>query len=211
MAKYNASQMRELIREVVRSEIKSVVAETISEVLSDRYLRHLAESAAAAQPRGVANLHIQGDDEEPDEEVPHALENSILGVGEENLVFKKEPKDDGVQQFHEGEKRNEMLSLFFEGTRPINELERDAGYAAAADDDEEGVTVPGMPPAPPPPARPAAPARRPMTEVWQTLAGVKPTGDKPAAQAAPLSPEAREQFEEARLKRLREQLEVPVK
>lgn len=184
MATYKADHLKEMIRQVVREEIRGVIAQTINEVFAERYLRRIIESAAAARPRGVSNLHIQGDDEPGDEEVPRTLANTILGVGQENPVFKKVPKDDGVRQFNEGkDERNEMLSLFFEGTKPIPE-----------DDGEglpEGVAIPVE-----------KPEVKALTEVWTALA----TGME--ADAARKKPQVDPAAEEARLKKLRESLDV---
>lgn len=192
MATYKAEHLKAMIRQVVREEIKGVVSEVISEVLSDRYLKHLAESAAAARPRGVSmNLPIQGDDEN-DEETPTVLSNDILGVGEDNPAYTKESKKDGVRQF---ESANPMLSLFFEGTKPIDVGEdEDDGFdkdlieAARA----EKATLPEN-------------KKRPVQEVWKELAGVKNV-KKPSA-PSPEEIEALQKREENRLKMMREQLD----
>ena len=184
MATYKADHLKEMIRQVVREEIRGAIAQTISEVFAERYLKQLVESAAAAQPRGVNHLDIQGDDEVDDEEVPHPLRNSILGVGQENPVFKKVPKSAGVRQFSEGkdDERNEMLSMFFEGTRLI-----------PTDDSEgmpEGVAIPVE-----------KPEVKALTETWTALAqGMERDA---ARKKPPVDPAA----EEARLKKLRESLE----
>ncbi len=127
--RFKAEQLKEMIRTLVREEIREVVVATINEVLTERYLRKLAESVVSARPRGVSDLDIMGDEEEPDEETPGPLSNSILAPGQENPRFKKVPKDDGVRQFHEGMDRNSMISLFFEGTKPLKESEANAPTA----------------------------------------------------------------------------------
>src|SRR5512147_488005 len=98
MATYKANHLKAMIREVVREEIREVVSSVISEVLAEKFLRQLAESAVASRPRGVSDIAIQGDEEEPDEDIPGPLDNHILGVGQEDPVFKKVPKDDHVRQ-----------------------------------------------------------------------------------------------------------------
>jgi hypothetical protein len=214
MATFKADQLREFVRSVVRKEIKETVASAISEVLSERYLRKLAESAVGARPRGVADLSIMGDDEEPDEEVPHALANTIQGAGQEHPRFQKEPNGNHVRQHNEEFQHNPMLSLFFEGTKPLNVVEREAGMAAEAD--SEGVQMPpewtgasdDVEPEPERrPARQEPTGRRPMNEVWSTLAGVKKV---PQAQSETVDVDTRQKLEEDRLKRMREQLEVKV-
>lgn len=179
--RFKAEQLTEMIRTLVRAEIKEVVTQTINEVLSERYLKRLAESVVSSRPRGVADLDIQGDDEEPDEETPHALENNILAPGEENPVFKKVPDDDHVRQVDEGEKRNEMLSLFFEGTRPLKEIEANAPTA-----EELASRLPK--------------ALQEQTDVWKRMVkGMEESAERKR-------PIVTQEAEEARLKRLRESL-----
>jgi len=192
MATYKAEHLKEMIRTVVREEMRSVVAGVISEVLSERYLKKLAESAVSSQPRGVNHLDIMGDDTEEDE-TPSILANNILGVGQENPVFKKTPKDKSVKQFSEDVERNEMLSLFFEGTKPITSSENAMPTPGDTDDAEYEEQAPPR----------EKPEVKRMTEVWRELAGVNKPAPAPVA-----SPEALEKLEDARLKRLREQLEV---
>ena len=192
MATYKADHLKEMIRQVVREEIRGVISQTISEVFAERYLKNIVESAVAARPRGVNNLSIMGDDEEEEQEIPEPLANTILGVGQEDPVFKKVPKSDGVKQFSEGKDRNEMLSLFFKDTTPFNSSE-----LAADDHAMEGAVKESVAP-------PTKEESR-MTEVWKTLAGV----DKPAAPAPVANVADLEKREESRLKMLRERLEVP--
>lgn len=191
MARYSAEHLKEMIRETVRSEIKRVVAETISEVLSERYLRQLAESAVAARPRGVADLPIMGDEEDPDEPVPRPLANNIRGVGQPHPRFQKTPPERQVKQYNEAAEpgpraldRNGMLSLFFEGTQPIDQRDSAAseGVPLPVDDHPEEVSH------------------------WQELMrGAEQLSEmkKPAKVADP-------SMEEARIKRMREQLDAKV-
>jgi hypothetical protein len=194
MATYKAEHLKEMIRTVVREEMRSVVAGVISEVLSDRYLKKLAESAVSSQPRGVNRLDIMGDETE-EEETPSVLANNILGVGQENPVFKKVQKEKGVKQFSEDVERNEMLSLFFEGTKPITASENSMPTPGDTDEDYGNEAVAQIPVE-------KKEVKR-MTEVWRQLAGVNKPPPAPVASPAEL-----EKLEEARLKRLRDQLEV---
>jgi hypothetical protein len=238
--RFTSNDLKEMIRQLVREEVKDVVLETVNHVLAERYLRRLAESAVSAAPRGTNRLPIQGDDRvEGDDEAPQVLANTILGVGEEDPVFKKVPKDDGVRQHEEGYRREaDPSSIFFEGTVPITERDAQAGYEAdlyeglpeedrraamltesPGDDDPTAFPEPPGPRAAPQrvlpapgaePKMPGAPgARKPLTEVWRTLAGVN-AEQKPAAAAGGPSPEELAKFEELRLKRMRESLEVKV-
>jgi hypothetical protein len=186
MATYKADHLKEMIRGVVREEIRGVVANVIAEVLSERYLKQLVESAA---PR-VNTLSIQG--EEPDDEddnIPHALSNNVLGVGQENPVFKKTPKQDHVRQFGEGDERNDMLSLFFEGTKPIKYEVSDSDVLP----DEVPIPM-------------DKPEVKQLTETWVALAqGI----DSKVAEKRGMNqkdPEA----EAARIKKMREALDAKV-
>ncbi len=180
--RFKATDLKEMIRTLVREEIREVVVATINEVLTERYLRKLAESAVSARPRGVSDLDIQGDDEEPDEETPGPLSNSILGVGQDDPVFKKVPKDDAVHQFHEGMDRNQMLSLFFQGTRPLKEIEANAPTA-------EELETPRMPK-----------ELSEQADVWNKM--VK--GMEKIAEGK--RPVVSQEAEEARIKKMREEL-----
>jgi hypothetical protein len=190
MAKYKADHLIEMIRGVVREEVKSqvkgLVAETISEVLSERYLRKLIETNVGARPRGVSmSFPIQGDDE-PDEDVPEALDNNIQAPGQPNPRFQKMPKNRSVQQFHEETKRNEMLSLFFEGTQPLDQQEAKVAEGVPLEQIAEATDSEG-------PAKWAE-----LFKDAERLAETKrPIQKDPAA-------------EEARLARLRAQLDVKV-
>lgn len=184
--RFKASDLHEMIRRIVRQEMGSVMKEAINEALSDRFLKHLAENAVGARPRGVSDLSIMGDEEQKDEETPHPLRNTILGVGQEDPVFKKTPKPDHVRQPHEGKNRDEMLSLFFEGTRPLAERERESPT-------EDELNVPALP--------------KPMAEqadIWKRMVQGM---DRVAENKRPMSsPES----EEARIKKMREELDRKV-
>lgn len=185
--RFKTDEFRQLVKEIVRSEIKEVVTQAIAEVLSERYLRKLvSESAAAARPRGVSSLPIMGDDEPEEQPVPQPLENSILGVGQEDPVFKKVPSDKRVRQANESTERNEMLGLFFEGTKPLRDVEASV---------EEGLPLPVNNP------EVAEAATR-----WRTLLEEADKRTEMKRQAQPVDPS----YEEERLKRKREQLEVKV-
>lgn len=176
--RFKSTDLKEMIRSLVRQEIKEVVAETINEVLSERYLRQLAESAVN-RPRGVGDtMHIQGDDaiEEPP---PHPLANS------REWPFEKHPmkKDDKVDE--EYEPSTDLDQLFFEGTKPLNEVEKDAPPA-----EEIETRLPKQ--------------LQEQTKVWTALAGLKKN------QTSGPSAEDKVKYEEARIKRMREQLETKV-
>lgn len=184
--RFKSSDLQEMIRKIVRQEMKEVVAATINEVLSERYLKGLAESAVASRPRGVNNLHIQGDDVE-EEEVPHTLANTILGVGQENPVFKKVPKDDGVRQFKEGVDRNEILNLFFEGTKPLKQQEEAV---------EEGISIDMENPV--------------VAEAASKWSDLVKQADQLSEARKPIQAPKDPAAEEARIKRMREQLDAKV-
>jgi hypothetical protein len=191
--RFKAADLKEMIRTIVRQEIKEVVAQTVNEILAERYLRQLAENVAAvARPRGVASLEQMGDDaiEEPP---PHPLANS------REWPFEKHPSkhDDSIDDPNNDDKDYDVdyrkkgddpMSIFFEGTKPLSEIESNA----PSEDDLASTVGP-------------APLPKNLNEqkrVWTTLAGVKDV-KKPTIDA-----DEKVRFEEARLKRMREQLEV---
>ena len=181
--RFKANDLQEMIRRIVREEMGSVVKEAINEILSERYLKKLAESAAGHnRPRGVSNLAIQGD-ADPEDETPEVLSNDILGVGQQNPVFKKGPSSKHVRQHNEGDDRDEMLSLFFEGTRPINEAEAEH---------EEGIPLPID--------------EKPVAEMAKKWRHLITEADKAAETRRPMKSNNIE-AEEARLKMLRESLD----
>lgn len=193
MATYKADHLKAMIREVVRQEIREVVSGVIAEVLSERYLKQIAESAA--RPRGVGpTMHIADGDDHVEEDTPEVLRNRTKGI------YKSHPMkhDDSIDEeeevgttMPEGKTRNEMLSLFFEGTKPLKEIEAR---------EEEGVQLEELDA----PTEDAS-GRRPIVEVWQTLAGVGPK----KAEVSDDEVEAARAREERRLKQLRESLERP--
>ena len=193
MATYKADHLKAMIREVVRQEIKEVVSGVIAEVLSERYLRHLAEATVRNAPRGVSDLHIQGDDEH-EEETPEPLANTILGVGQKHPMFHKDSSKTKVQQ-HESVRRlrtaeqpEDMMSLFFEGTRPLKEIE---------EEHEEGVSLEKVAPV-------TESAAEPNVAVWGEIAQAM---DRVAANKKPMvDPVA----EENRIKKMREALDRKV-
>jgi hypothetical protein len=188
--RFKASDLKEMIRSIVRSEIKEVVAETINDVLSERYLRQLAEAVAVSRPRGVASLEQMGDDaiEEPP---PTPLANS------REWPFDKHPsKHDDYVETEQGEDQDDVdyrkkgddpMSMFFEGTRSLKEIEA----RAPSEDDLLAQTQ--------------LPLSKNLTEqkkIWTTLAGVK------EVKKNDVDPNEQAKFEEARIKRMREQLDV---
>ncbi len=195
--RFKVEELREMIRALVRSEIKSVVVETINEVLSERYLKRLAE-AAASRPRGVGpTMHIADGDDHEEEEAPRVLSNPTRGVyGKHPMKHDDQLEDDEPQQhlttIPEGVERDDMMSMFFEGTKPLAEIEAKA---------EEGVPLPIEREE----RRAAEEGRQPITEVWRTLAGVKPVS--PAAAPSPEERAALEKREADRLRMIRESLE----
>ena len=209
--RFKANDLQEMIRSLVRKEMKENLATMLNEVFTERYLSKIVETVSNAKPRGVNNLTIQGDGpEDEDENVPHTLANTILGVGQENPVYRKEPKDDGVEQYEESTKRTDMLSLFFEGTTPMTgEYDTDAGAAFAPDEEEQKVLDEARAFTPPPPQQrikqAPKPGRRSQEEVWKELAGVKAISKQ---ESHAVSVADQEKFEELRLKRMRESLEV---
>ena len=80
-------------------------------------------------------------------------------------------------------KTGSLDDVLFEGTRPLSEIEKDAPSA-----EEIETKLP--------------PKMKDQAKVWTTLAGVN---KKPAPQ---VDADEKVKYEEARLKRLREQLEV---
>lgn len=147
--RFKAEQLKEMIRVLVREEIRSVVKETINEVLSERYLQKLAE-VAASRPRGVGRtMHIADGDDQEDEGTPEILRNDSDGIYTKHPMKHSDGlEDDEPEQLApvsfvpEGMERNEMISLMFEGTRPINEIDAEVGVVEGQED--EGVPVMGM-------------------------------------------------------------------
>jgi len=200
--RFKATDLKDMIRSIVKEEMLSVSKQAINEVLSERYLKQLAE-VAASRPRGVGRtMHIADGDDQDVEDAPQVLDNPTQGI------YSRHPSkhsdsidDDDGQDFErssprlspEGKDRNEMLSLFFEGTKPLKEIE---------DRIEEGIPLEKI--------EAKNTGRRPMNEVWKELAGV---GTKTAAKMAPPRFNDNEEElikrEENRLKMLRESLERP--
>jgi len=200
--RFKANDLQEMIRSLVRKEMKENLATMLNEVFSERYLSKIVETVSAAKPRGVNNLSIQGDGpDDEDENIPHALANDILGVGQENPVYRKEPKSDGVEQYDENTKRNDMLSLFFENTTPLD------AEQYVPDEEEQRVFAEANAHNQPPQRKQQtrqAQGRKSQEEVWKELAGVK----APQTTSDTVSMADQEKFEELRLKRMRESLEV---
>ena len=227
--RFKAEQLKEMIRVLVREEIKDVVKATINEVLSERYLKELAE-VAASRPRGVSRtLHIADGDDAEEEGVPQILANTTRGIYGRHPIKHSDSIDDDeagqegpkVTTIPEGHERDEFMSLFFEGTKPINEMEREAGVddlddSAAMLAEMEGQNpMPEIPDVPLPhrkdPAKKTK-ARRTAEQLWTTLAGVKP-GQQESPERQALNEEQdrkkMQELEEKRLERLRASLDVP--
>ena len=190
MATYKADHLKEMIRGVVRQEIKEVVTNVIAEVLSERYLRQLVEGAAS-RPRGVGRtLHIADGDDQDDEGTPEILPNPTHGIYRKHPMKHSDSLEDDDDEpqttIPEGKQRDEMLSLFFEGTKPLKMIEEQV---------EEGVPLEAI-------ADDAKDGRRPLNEVWMELAGVKKQPTVTPAEKSDM-----EKREEMRLKMLRESLE----
>lgn len=224
--RFKAEQLREMIRALVREEMSAVVKETISEVLSERYLKHLAE--AASRPRGVGpTLHIADGDSSEEEGVPEVLANTTQGIysrhpskhsdsidGDED-----EPVGPSLTTIPEGHDRNEFMSKFFEGTRPIDEFEAAAGMSdlddsaallAEMDGQNSMPEIPAVqePHRAGPPKK--GPTRRTANQLWTKLAGIDPSAE-PKRDLIREEAERKqlEQLEEKRLERLRASLDVP--
>lgn len=226
--RFKADQLKEMIRLLVREELTGAVKAAINEILSERYLRQIAE-VAASRPRGVGRtMHIADGDDNDDEGTPEILANTTAGIYNKHPMKHDDHLDDdepelagpSITTIPEGLERDDMMAKFFEGTRPINEIDADAGVSFEIGEDgavleEEDAPIQAL--AAPRRGSPAkGKVRRPMTEVWRELAGVKKEGAAPrAAEIRPGAPlpvdpqvEAeRVKMEEARLKRLRESLE----
>jgi hypothetical protein len=224
--RFKAEQLKELIRILVREELTGAVKQAINEILSDRYLQQIAE-AAASRPRGVGRtMHIADGDDNYEEGTPEILSNTTMGIYNKHPMKHDDRLEDdepelvgpSISTIPEGIDPNDMRSLFFEGTRPINEIDADAGVVFNLEEgDDEGVPVPQVarsaPSRAPAPSR--TPARRPLNEVWSELAGVKKEASRAEIRPGsplPVDPQVeaeRMKFEEARLKRLRDSLERP--
>ena len=190
--RFKSTDLKEMIRLIVREEMTGVVKEAINEVLSERYLKQLAE--ASVRPRGVGpTLHIADGDDNDVEEAPVMLRNDHEGIYYRHpSKHDDEPEEEqelSSPPMAENIARDEMLSLFFEGTKPLKEVEASV---------EEGIPLENIMPEP----HRHGQARRPMTEVWQKLAGVEKK--EPTREL-----NDREKREEQRLKMLRESLERP--
>lgn len=172
--RFKSTDLQSMIRSIVRQEMNEVVKSAINEVLSERYLKQLAESAVGHnRPRGVSNLMIQGDEDE-EEVQPEILGNRNA---EDGIYVQHPIKKEGID-------RNDMLSLFFENTKPINEVEAEA---------EEGI--------------PLALDEKPVAEMaskWRRLVEGANALDE---SRRPMSMPKNAEMEEARLKMLRESLE----
>lgn len=192
--RFKATDLKEMIRSIVREEIRDVVGRTINEVLSERYLKEVArrvtEAVAVARPRGVASLEQMGEPaiEEPP---PHPLANS------RDWPFEKHPmKHDDFVETDQGEDqerdRDNPMSIFFEGTRSLKEIEE------GAPSEDDLVTKTQTAP---------IPGSKRMDEqkhIWTQLAGVAKKNEEQ------VDPAAKAQFEEARIKRMREELDRKV-
>ena len=178
--RFKATDLKEMIRLLVREEMRGVIKETIDEVLSERYLRQLAETA---MPR--KDVKVQ------EEETPQVLANVSAMPQNRDEEYRVAPDNLRNIGMSENDTRNEMLSLFFEGTKPLNESEMQAPEI------EEGVKIEAL--------VKKSPGKKSMTEVWRQLAGVNKQ-----TQSAPANAEALEAREEKRLKMLRESLERQV-
>jgi len=184
--RFKANDLQEMIRTLVRKEMKENLASMMNEIFSERYLSKIVETVSNAKPRGVNNLSIQGDGpDDEDENVPHTLANNILGVGQENPVFKKVPKSDGVKQYKEEIDRNGILNLFFEGTKPLQSKEEVA---------EEGVTLDMENPV--------------VAEAAGKWADLVKQADQLSENRKPILAQKDPAAEEARIKRMREQLDA---
>lgn len=129
MAKMNSAQLGEMIRLIVKQEIRETVMSTINEVLSERYLRQLAESAAS-RPRGVGRtMHIADGDDNDEEGTPSIMRNNDRGIyAKHPSIHEDKPEEDSpnAPELSEDHERNEMLSMFFEGTKPLTQVEEQA-------------------------------------------------------------------------------------
>jgi hypothetical protein len=186
--RFKATDLKEMIRSIVREEIKDVVGRTINEVLSERYLRQLAESINV-RARGVGDtLHTQGDDSAY-EPPPTPLDND-----DSRWPFQKHPMkhDDYVESDNSEDQdrdREDPMSIFFEGTRSLKEIED----RAPSEDELQNQVA-------------SAPLPKNLNEqkrVWTALAGMKPKADE-----SRVDPAEQAKYEEARIKRMRESLDV---
>lgn len=199
--RFKANDLQAMIRSIVREEMVDVVKGAINEVLSERYLKQLAE--ASVRPRGVGpTLHIADGDDNDVEEAPTILSNPTRGIYNKHPMKHDDELDDDDENCEpelttENVERNEMLSMFFQDTKPLNEVEARQ---------DEGIPLERIIPegAAFPQRKTTQGAKRPIAEVWRELAGVK----KDVAPAANM--EALEKREEMRLKMLRESLDRPV-
>lgn len=191
--RFKATDLKEMIRAIVREEIKDVVGRTINEVLSERYLREVAkrvtESVAVSRPRGVASLEQFGEDaiEEPP---PHPLANSREWPFEKHVM-----KHDDAVETDQGEDqdrdREDPMSMFFEGTRSLKEIEEHAPSEEDLLNKTQSAPIPG------------SKKLEEQKQIWTQLAGVKSKKKK----EEDVDAAAKAQFEEARIKRMREELD----
>jgi hypothetical protein len=183
MARFKAGDLQEMIRTIVRQEIREVVSTTINEVLSERYLKEVArrvsEAATISRPRGVASLEIMGDDA-VEEEPPEPLDNDSKWPFEQHPIKKE-------QLVRES---RDPMEMFFEGTRPLADLEKEADDAVVVKTDRAIATPEGQN----------------TVEVWRKLAEGM---DRKAVQARPMQVSPEEQLR--RLEEKRRALEVKAK
>lgn len=177
--KLNAEDLKKFIREVVRE----VVKETIAEELSERYIRGLVKEASSRNDRSDLEIRLD-DDGEARDRTPHALPNSDAGIYQKHptkkeSIFRRPPPPPLPPVLA----KDELSSIFFEGTRPIDEIEAEH---------DEGVPL-------------ETPQMEELTAKWKHL--VEGSNSR-AAEKTPMKHDPA--AVEARLKARREALEVPV-
>jgi hypothetical protein len=193
--RFKASDLKEIVREVVREEIREVVVKTINEVLSERYLRDIVREAVGQKRRGGLEETLMGQTREPPENTPEALDNQDDGIYHVHPV-KKESKVPVRQTPRPPSLTKEQIrkqvmgddfDMLFEGTKPLDEVEQE--YA-------EGVHLP------------QSPAMEEMANKWKKLVE---GSEQKQLQSRPMTSEVDLEAAEARLKRKREALEIPVR
>jgi hypothetical protein len=180
------TDLKEMIRAIVHEEMRTVVTEVINEVMTERYMKKVVAEALNEQrapsraPLALRDLEEDistQDDEEDDLPAPHRLANTTKGVYDRHPI-KKEVREQVA--------RDPRMSMFFEGTKPLDEVEEK--YA-------EGVPL----------AKPGV-----VEEAAERWKKVLQATDERAAASRPVSVQDPELIEK-RLAARRAALEIPVR
>jgi hypothetical protein len=149
-----AAEFKKMIQMIVREELRRALPALIERVVTERYLDRLVEERVRQSRRGLAEQLIDDVQDDPDEDVPHALANDDRGIYHDSFfarnsdkerttsevvrrVMARQPKPADKPRLPEAfQPQNNPLSFVFEGVKPIP---ADAGPG------EADVAGPGIP------------------------------------------------------------------